>query len=68
MPKNEAHSSVNNEPQDIFNIIKRATDEVAVEKACRLIDSYVLAVWQELPPSPASQYDTAAPSVGSAKS
>jgi hypothetical protein len=55
MLKYKAHSSANSdEPQDISKIIKLATDQVAIEKACRLIDSYVLEVSQEAQGSPAS--------------
>jgi hypothetical protein len=62
MPTRESHSSASNgQPQDVSSgTIKPATDQSATENACRLIDGYVLAVWQEPPPSPASQHDAVA--------
>lgn len=36
--------------QHFSSIIKQATDRVAVEKACQLIDSYVQAAWPECQP------------------
>jgi hypothetical protein len=58
MPKRESHSTQNNgESQDASAITKLVTDQLAIENAYSLIDGYVLAVWHEPPPSPASQHD-----------
>ena len=63
MPERESRSTPNNgESQDVSAITKLATDQLAIENAYSLIDSYVLAVWHEPPPSPASQHDAAASS------
>jgi hypothetical protein len=61
MPKREPLSSTNDvESQGVSSgIPKPATDQLAVETACQLIDSYVLAVLQEPPPSPVSHRDAA---------
>jgi hypothetical protein len=51
MPKDRDHSSTNNdgELKEVSILIKLAGDQIAVEKACRLIDSYVLDRWHEAP-------------------
>jgi hypothetical protein len=55
MPNYKSRSSVDiDEPKDISKLVKIAADQMAVEKACRLIDSYVLEVSQKAQGSPAS--------------
>jgi hypothetical protein len=49
MPKSHVvHSTkADSEPQNVSTIIKLAADRVAVERACRLIDSYVQETHQQ---------------------
>jgi hypothetical protein len=55
MPNHKSRSSVIiDESKDISKLVKIAADQMAVEKACRLIDSYVLEVSQEAQGSAAS--------------
>jgi len=57
MSEYKSRSRVNSDqPQEASKVIKLATYQLAVERACRLIDSYVLEVRQEPAASPASQY------------
>ncbi len=45
---------------DVSNVISLATDQLAVEKAVRLIDTYILEKWQEIPRLPVSHNADAA--------
>jgi hypothetical protein len=61
MPKPESHSSLpDDELQGVLGITNVATGSPPGENACRSIDSYIFAVWQEPPPSPASRQNTTA--------
>jgi hypothetical protein len=64
MPKPESHSSVNNDElrgvSGVLDITNVATERPPGENACHSIDTYIFAVWQEPPPSPASRQKTAA--------
>jgi len=57
MSEYKSRSRVNNDqPQEASKVVELATRQLAVERACRLIDIYVLEVRQEPPASEASQY------------
>jgi len=45
MPESDQRPSNRNSP-DISKIVKLASDQVAVERACRLIDKYIAEKWQ----------------------
>lgn len=50
MPEDHIHSSTaDSELQDLSNIVKVATDRLAIERAYQLIDSYVEEVWRQQP-------------------
>jgi len=59
MPKPESHSSVNNDElqgaSGVSDVTKDATERSRGENAYHSIDSYILEVWQEPPPSPAAR-------------
>lgn len=48
MPASEQSSSNNNDPIDVAKVVKLASDQMAVERACRFIDSCIAEMW----PSP----------------
>lgn len=39
---------------NVFNVIKLTTDQLAVERALQLIDSYILEKWHEISRLPVS--------------
>ena len=45
MPEFDQSPSNNNSP-DISKVVSFASDQVAVERACRLIDKYIAEKWQ----------------------
>lgn len=56
MPNCDTRSSVDNDGlQDVSTSLELAADQMAVEKACELIDSYILEFSQEVRGSPALQ-------------
>jgi hypothetical protein len=64
MPKPQSHSSLHDDElqgvSGVLDITNVATGSPPAENACRSIDTYIFAVWQEPPPSPASRQNTAA--------
>lgn len=52
MPKSEEPLPNNDDPPDIMNVVKLASDRIAVERACRLIDSYIAEMWGPQPDRP----------------
>ena len=51
MPEDHVHSSTttDSELRNFSNIVKVATDRLAIERACHLIDSYVQDAWKQQP-------------------
>jgi|HubBroStandDraft_5_1064220.scaffolds.fasta_scaffold351543_3 hypothetical protein len=39
---------------DVSKVIKLTTDQLAIERAVQLMDSYILEKWQEIPRPPVS--------------
>jgi hypothetical protein len=54
MAESDQSPSNNNSP-DISKVVKLASDQVAVERACRLIDKYIAEKWQ----APSNRSDAA---------
>jgi hypothetical protein len=48
MPKEKVRSK-SEEPADNYNSIKPASDQVALERACDLIDNYIREMWADEP-------------------
>ena len=46
MPESDQSPSNRNDPLDVLKVVKLASDQVALEKAFRLIDSYIAEKWQ----------------------
>lgn len=46
MPGSDQSPADNNNLPDISKVVKLASDQVAVERAFRLIDSYIAEEWQ----------------------
>lgn len=49
MPKSN-NSDDNKEQVSVSNVVKLASDRLAIEKACRRIDDYIAEKWQPTPP------------------
>jgi hypothetical protein len=50
MSKSNNNSGDNKEPANVSTVVKLASDRLAVEKACRRIDTYIAERWQPQPP------------------
>jgi hypothetical protein len=50
MGKSSDSSRDKKKPVDVSNVVKLASDRLAVEKACRRIDNYIAERWQPTSP------------------